>query len=83
MAKTLHVKVQNFPKQKTYTVDNQRYVVAFEPDPQGGFIAKDVPDNVAAILLKSPVVNEVKGIKYKSVPVAPVEEVKPKSKAKP
>lgn len=84
MAKTLHVNVQNFPKQKTYTVDKQPHVVAFEPVPQGGYLAKDVPDNVAAVLLKSPAFTEVKEVKAKSEPVAPpaAEEVKPKAKAK-
>lgn len=86
MAKALHVNVQNFPKQKTYTVDKQPHVVAFEPAPQGGFIAKDVPDNVAAVLLKSPAFTEVKEAKAKSEPVAPpvvaAEEAKPKAKAK-
>lgn len=85
MAKTLHVNVQNSPKQKTYTVDKQQYVIAYEPAPQGGYLAKDVPDNVAALLLKSPAFTEVKEAKAKSEAVAPpaaAEEVKPKSKAK-
>lgn len=88
MAKTLYVNVQNFPKQKTYTVDKQQYVVAFEPAPlpQGGYLAKDVPDNVAAVLLKSPAFVEVKEAKAKSEPVAPpvvaAEEAKPKARAK-
>lgn len=87
MAKTLYVNVQNFPKQKTYTVDKKQHVVAFEPAPQGGYLAKDVPDNVAAFLLKSPAFTEVKEAKAKSEPVAPTavaaEEAKPKAKAKP
>ena len=86
MAKTLHVNVQNFPKQKTYTVDKKQHVVAFEPAPQGGYLAKDVPDNVAAVLLKSPAFVEVKEAKAKSEPVAPpvvaAEEAKPKARAK-
>ena len=86
MAKTLYVNVQNFPKQKTYTVDKKQHVVAFEPAPQGGYLAKDVPDNVAAVLLKSPAFVEVKEAKAKSEPVAPpvvaAEEAKPKAKAK-
>ncbi len=86
MAKTIHVNVQNFPKQKTYTVDGKAHVVSFEPSPQGGYIARDVPDNVAAVLLKSPAFTEVKEAKAKSESVAPpaasAEEVKPKAKAK-
>ena len=86
MAKRLYVNVQNFPKQKTYTVDKQQYVIAFEPAPSGGYVANDVPDNVAAVLLKSPAFTEVKEAKPKSEPVAPpvaqAEEVKPKAKAK-
>lgn len=82
MAKTLHVNVQNFPKKKTYTVDKQQYVVAFEPAPQGGYLAKDVPDNVAAVLLKSPAFTEVKEAKAKSEYVAPPAADESKSKAK-
>ena len=78
--------MQNFPKQKTYTVDKQQHVIAFDPAPQGGYLAKDVPDNVAAVLLKSPAFTEVKEAKPKSEPVAPpaaqAEEAKPKAKAK-
>lgn len=86
MAKTLHVNVQNFPKQKTYTVDKEKHVVNFEPSPHGGFIAKDVPDNVAAFLLKSSAFTEVKEAKAASekvqTPVAEAEAFKPKAKAK-
>lgn len=86
MAKTIHVNVQNFPKHKTYTVGKQQYVVSFEPAPQGGYLAKDVPDNVATFLLKSSAFTEVKEAKAKIEPVAPLavtaEEAKPKAKAK-
>lgn len=86
MAKRLYVNVQSFPKQKTYTVDKKQYVIAFEPAPSGGYIANDVPDNVAAVLLKSPAFTEVKEAKAKSESVAPpavtAEEAKPKAKAK-
>lgn len=86
MAKRLYVNVQSFPKQKTYTVDNKQYVISFEPAPSGGYIANDVPDNVAEFLLKSPAFTEVKEAKAKSEPVAPpvvaAEEAKPKAKAK-
>lgn len=86
MAKRLYVNVQSFPKQKTYTVDKKQYVIAFEPAPSGGYVANDVPDNVAAVLLKSPAFTEVKEAKPKSEPVsapaAQAEETKPKAKAK-
>ena len=86
MAKTLYVNVQNFPKQKTYTVDKKQHVVAFEPAPQGGYLAKDVPDNVAEFLLKSPAFTEVKETKAKNEPATPpvvvAEESKTKAKAK-
>lgn len=81
MAKTIHVNVQNFPKQKTYTVDGKAHVVSFESAPQGGYFAKDVPDNVAAVLLNSSVFTEVKEAKAQAAP-PPSEEVKPKAKAK-